>query len=123
MFLIINQGSLTFSEKELSLELMQNLVGIEGEHSYIEFLRGQFSDPNIDLVLDDESKLKPYCFQTCITPKDKIILQGQVIAVGFKDGKTIGLSPSQLETVCNELKIIFKQSCILTSSQALHFFH
>jgi hypothetical protein len=122
MFLIANQGSLTLSQKELSLSLMQNLVGVEGEESYIEILRQQFSDPNIDLVFDDNFLSNPDCFESCVTPKDKV-LHGQVLAVGVKNGETIGLTPSQLEIVCKELLIFENNQGILVSSKALYFFH
>jgi hypothetical protein len=118
MFLIINQGSLTLSQKELSLPLMQNLVGVEGEESYIEIVRNQFSDPNIDLVCDDCFLDNPDCWESCVTPKDKLILHGQVLAVGVNGSETVGLTPSQLEIVLSKLLVFQNVQGILISSQA-----
>ncbi|MEY3869091.1 MAG: hypothetical protein RLZZ338_2982 [Cyanobacteriota bacterium] len=122
MFLIINQGSVTLGEQELSLKLMQNLVGVQGEQSYIEMVRNQFSDPNIDLVCDDSFLNNSDCVESCITPK-AIILHGQVLAVGVNNSETVGLSPAQLEIVMRELLVFNKVDGILIGYPAMNFFN
>lgn len=84
---------------------MQNLVGVEGESASVEFVYQRFSDPNIDLVCDDEFLLKqlPTC---CVTSDRNTILCGNVLAVGCQGSETVGLTQSQIEIVKRELYVV-----------------
>ncbi len=91
-------------EQKLELADLQNRVGVEGKNALIEYVRGQFSDPTIDLICDEEFLLKGLPL-TCITDK-RIKLCGQVIAAACTpDGDTVGLSEAQFQIVCNSLTI------------------
>ena len=109
MFLVIQNGEYQEIQEKLSLKVMQHWVGIPGEFAYIDIARGQFSDPNIDLVFDEEFLFKGLQ-PTCMTPRTKNVLHGVVLAVGCKIGgegaETVGLTPEQVKTVKNELAIV-----------------
>jgi hypothetical protein len=88
--------------EKLELDQMQNRVGIEGESAYVEYVRNQFSDPNIDLICDEEFLHKQLPL-TCITRRS-IALCGQVIAAACtEDGETIGLTEAQFQLVSANL--------------------
>ena len=87
---------------KLELDQMQNRVGIEGESAYVEYVRHQFSDPNIDLICDEEFLFKQLPL-TCITRRS-IALRGQVIAAACtEEGETIGLTEAQFQLVAANL--------------------
>ena len=91
--------------QKLELDQMQNRVGIEGEPAYVEYVRHQFSDPNIDLICDEEFLFKQLPL-TCITCRS-IALCGQVIAAACtKDGETIGLTEAQFQLVAANLTLV-----------------
>ena len=90
---------------KLKLDQMQNRVGIEGESAYVEYVRHQFSDPNIDLICDEEFLFKQLPL-TCITRRS-IALCGQVIAAACtEDGETIGLTEAQFQLVAASMTLI-----------------
>ena len=90
---------------KLELDQMQNRVGIEGEPAYVEYVRYQFSDPNIDLICDEEFLYKQLPV-TCIT-RTSIALHGQVIAAACtEDGETIGLTEAQFQLVTANLTLV-----------------
>ena len=106
LYALINQTGIHKLEVEEILELadLQNRVGVEGENALIEYVRGQFSDPTIDLICDEEFLIKELPL-TCITDK-RIKLCGQVIAAAStKEGDTVGLSEAQFQIVCNSLTL------------------
>jgi hypothetical protein len=91
--------------QKLELNQMQNLVGIQGEPAYIEYVRYQFSDPNIDLICDEEFLHKELPV-TCITRRS-IALCGSVIAAAVtEDGETIGLTEAQFQLVLANLTVV-----------------
>ncbi|MEG5087979.1 MULTISPECIES: DUF3846 domain-containing protein [unclassified Microcoleus] len=104
--LINNTGihRLEVAEK-LQLADLQNRVGIEGEDAYIEYVRYQFTDPNIDLICDEEFLDKQLPL-TCIT-RQSIALRGQVIAAASTEaGETIGLTEAQFQLVATNLTLV-----------------
>lgn len=104
--LINNTGihRLEVAEK-LQLADLQNRVGVEGEEAYIEYVRHQFTDPNIDLICDEEFSFKELPL-TCITRRS-IALCGQVIAAASTaDGDTIGLTEAQFQLVATNLTVV-----------------
>lgn len=107
LYALINATGIHRLEVEQNLELaeLQNQVGIEGEAAYVEYVRYQFSDPNIDLICDEEflhKQLPP----TCITRRS-IALCGQVIAAACtEEGDTIGLTEAQFQLVAANLTMV-----------------
>lgn len=107
LYALINATGIHRLEVEPNLELaeLQNRVGIEGEPAYIEYLRHQFSDPNIDLICDEEFLYKQLPL-TCITRRS-IALRGQVIGAACnRDGDTIGLTEAQFQLIAANLTIL-----------------
>ena len=91
--------------EKLELAQLQNLVGVEGEPAYIEYVRYQFSNPNIDLICDEEFLYKELPV-TCIT-RTSIALRGQVIAAACtEEGETIGLTEAQFQLVAANLTMV-----------------
>lgn len=91
--------------EKLKLADLQNRVGVEGEAAYIEYVRYQFPDPNIDLICDEEFLLKQLPL-TCITRRS-IALCGQVIAAAStEDGDTVGLTEAQFQSVAANLTLV-----------------
>ncbi|MCT7992410.1 DUF3846 domain-containing protein [Laspinema sp. C5] len=94
---------------------MQNLVGEEGDSASVEYVYQLFSDPNIDLVCDDEFLFKSFP-PTCVVGNIKnideiIVLCGNVLAVATTpDGKTIGLTQQQVDIVLDSLLVVIKES-------------
>src|SRR4028118_104198 len=104
--LINNTGihRLEVAEK-LQFADLQNRVGVEGEDALIEYVRDQFTDPNIDLICDEEFLYKELPL-TCITRRS-IALCGQVIAAACTDdGETIGLTEAQFQLVVANLNLV-----------------
>ena len=104
--LINNTGihRLEVAEK-LKLADLQNRVGVEGEEALIEYVREQFTDPDIDLICDEEFLDKQLPL-TCITRRS-IALRGQVIAAAStEDGETIGLTEAQFQLVATNLSFV-----------------
>ncbi|MEG3939858.1 hypothetical protein QT995_17070 [Microcoleus sp. S36b_A3] len=104
LYALINKTGIHRLEVAEKLELadLQNRVGIEGEDAYIEYLRHQFTDPDIDLICDEEFLHKKLPL-TCITRRS-IALCGQVIAAACtEDGDTIGLTEAQFQLVAANL--------------------
>ena len=104
LYALINTAGIHRLEVAPKLELAQsqNLVGVEGEPAYIEYVRHQFSDPNIDLLCDEEFLYKELQL-TCITRRS-IALRGQVIAAACtEEGETIGLTEAQFQLVAANL--------------------
>lgn len=91
--------------KELALADLQNLVGIEGETACIEYVRHQFSDPNIDLICDEEFLFKELPL-TCITPRRIALCGSVIIAASTEDGETIGLTETQFQLVAANLTLV-----------------
>lgn len=94
------------SEKMLSLEEMQNLVGIEGEEAWIEAASYRsFSDKSIAMICDDQFVRKEYQ-PTCITVEGDVI-QGQVLIVGTNpEGNDFDLlSKEQVEIVKSQARL------------------
>lgn len=107
LYALINNTGIHRLEVAEKWELaeLQNRVGVEGKDAYIEYVRHQFSDPNIDLICDDEGLLKELPV-TCITPRS-IALRGQVIAAACtEDGDTIGLTEAQFQLVAANLTLV-----------------
>ena len=91
--------------EKLELAQLQNLVGVEGEPAYIEYVRYQFSNPNIDLICDEEFLYKELPV-TCIT-RTSIALRGQVIAAACtEEGETIRLTEAQFQLVAANLTMV-----------------
>ncbi|WP_435388765.1 DUF3846 domain-containing protein [Laspinema olomoucense] len=117
MFLLIQPGKVTLrtNDDELELKPMQNLVGEEGDSASVEYVYQLFSDPNIDLVCDDEFLFKSFP-PTCVVGNIKnideiIVLCGNVLAVATTpDGKTIGLTQQQVDIVLDSLLVVIKES-------------
>lgn len=106
MFLVISKGTIEIKEGIPSLKDMQNLVGIPGQPAYIEVVSREFTDPAIDLVCDDEFLYKG-CQATCITPRKRHVLHGQVLAVASnEEGETIGLTQPQIKLVKQQLILV-----------------
>jgi hypothetical protein len=104
LYALINETGLHRLEVEDKLKLadLQNRVGVEGEDALIEYVRDQFTDPNIDLICDEEFLYKELPL-TCITRRS-IALCGQVIAAACTDeGETIGLTEVQFQLVAANL--------------------
>ena len=107
LYALINSTGIHRLEVEDKLELadLQNRVGIEGEEALIEYVREQFSDPDIDLICDEEFLDKQLPL-TCITRRS-IALRGQVIAAASTDdGETIGLTEAQFQLVAANLSLV-----------------
>ncbi len=107
LYALINNTGIHRLEVAEKWELadLQNRVGIEGESAYIEYVRHQFTDPNINLICDDEGLLKELSV-TCITRRS-IALRGQVIAAACtEDGDTIGLTEAQFQLVAANLTVV-----------------
>ncbi|MEG4912263.1 DUF3846 domain-containing protein [Microcoleus sp. B7-D4] len=107
LYALINNTGIHRLEVAENWELadLQNRVGIEGEDAYIEYVRHQFSDPNIDLICDEEFSFKELPL-TCITRRS-IALCGQVIAAAStQDGETIGLTEAQFQLVAANLTVV-----------------
>lgn len=104
LYALINETGIHRLEvaQKLELDQMQNRVGIEGENALIEYVRNQFTDPNIDLICDEEFSFKELPL-TCITRRN-IALCGQVIAAACtEDGETIALTEAQFQLVSANL--------------------
>lgn len=107
LYALINNTGIHRLEVAEKWELadLQNRVGVEGEDAYIEYVRYQFADPNIDLICDEEGLLKELSI-TCITPRS-IALRGQVIAAASTEaGDTIGLTEAQFQLVATNLTLV-----------------
>ncbi|MEG4007749.1 hypothetical protein QUA41_17830 [Microcoleus sp. Pol11C1] len=107
LYALINNTGIHRLEVAEKLELadLQNRVGVEGEEALIEYVRDQFTDPNIDLICDEEFLCKELPL-TCITNR-RIALCGQVIAAASTDdGETIGLTEAQLKLVAANLTVV-----------------
>ncbi|MEY3869090.1 MAG: hypothetical protein RLZZ338_2981 [Cyanobacteriota bacterium] len=108
-FLIVNEGSVKVSDMELTMELIQNLVGVEGESSVYDFIFDKFSDTQIVMVFDDNFLGNPNCQPSCLIPNSRELIHGQVLIVG--DGNYdgfVGLTQEQIELVKNELLVVTK---------------
>ena len=91
--------------EKLQLADLQNKVGVEGEDALIEYVREQFTDPNIDLICDEEFLDKQLPL-TCITRRS-IALCGQVIAAACTEGgDTVGLTEAQFQLVAANLILV-----------------
>ncbi len=107
LYALINNTGIHRLEVAEKLELadLQNRVGVEGEDALIEYVRAQFSDPDIDLICDEEFLHKQLPL-TCITRR-RIALCGQVIAAAStEDGETIGLTEAQFQLVAANLTFV-----------------
>jgi hypothetical protein len=106
-FLIVNQGSVRVSEQELSLKLMQNLVGVQGENSVYDFIINKFSDPTITIIVDDNYLGNPNCQPSCVIPFTRELINGQVLIVADNIlGDFIGLTEAQINIVKEELLVL-----------------
>lgn len=106
-FLIVNQESVQVSDMELSMELMQNLVGVPGENSVYDFIINKFSDPQIIIIIDDNYLGNPRCKPTCVIPNSQELIHGQVLIVADNiRGDFIGLSEAQINIVKEELLVL-----------------
>jgi hypothetical protein len=94
------------TDKMLTTEEIQTLVGIEGEPATFEVLdSSNFSDPKIVLICDDDLEpkaLKP----TCVTKKGGVIF-GQVVILGTNNSllDLCLLNSEQVKMVKEELKL------------------
>ena len=90
----------------LSLEEMQNLVGVEGKEASIELASHRsFSDKSITMICDDEFLKKEYQ-PTCLTIEGDMI-HAQVLIVGTKPKENDFdlLSKKQLEIVKSQTRL------------------
>jgi hypothetical protein len=95
------------SEKMLSLEEMQNLVGVEGEKASIEVASYRsFSDKSITMICDDEFLTKEYQ-PTCLTVERDVIC-GQVLILGTNSEENDFdlLSKEQVEIVKSQARLV-----------------
>lgn len=86
---------------------MANLVGFSTQFSYLDILSHHFSDPHIDLIIDNNSHT--LCIPSCITPKGHV-LYGQVIAVAVQAERPVSFTETQLQILKQELMIIVNSS-------------
>jgi len=108
-YVLINSNGIEVreSEKMLSLEEMQNLVGVEGEEAWIEAASYRsFSDRSITMICDEEFKRKKYQ-PTCRTVEGDV-LQGQVLIVGTnsEDNDFALLSRLQVEIIKSQARLV-----------------
>lgn len=111
-YVLINSNGIEVreSKKMLTLEEMQNLVGIEGESAYIEVASYRsFSDPAITMLCDDEFLMKG-CQPTCITNEGHVI-QGQVLVLGTNKAEEdfALLSQQQVEIIKSETRLVHRK--------------
>jgi len=105
--LVNDKGIGTHSANEmLTLEEMQNLVGIEGKPAYIEVASYRsYSDSSIVMICDDEFLRKGYN-PTCYTAEGDIV-HGQVLILGTdRANEDFGLlTLQQVEIVKRETRL------------------
>ena len=111
-YVLINQQGITAHEvnEMITLEMMQNLVGVEGEPAYIEVASYRsYSDDSIVMICDDEFLRKDYN-PTCHTLEGNTI-HGQVLVLGIdKANEDFGLlTLAQVEIVKGETKLCKKR--------------
>ena len=111
-YVLINQQGITAHEvnEMITLKMMQNLVGVEGEPACIEVASYRsYSDKSIVMICDDEFLRKDYN-PTCYTIEGNII-HGQVLVLGIdKANEDFGLlTLAQVEIVKGETKLCKKR--------------
>ena len=108
-YVLINSNGIEVREAKemLTLREMQNLVGIEGETSYIEVASYRsFSDPAITMICDEEF-LRKDCNPTCLTIENHVI-HGQVLVLGTNKVEEDFdlLSQQQVEIVKSQARLV-----------------
>jgi len=107
-YVLINEKGLHIhsANEMLTLEQMQNLVGIEAEPAYIEVASYRsYSDSSIVMICDDEFLRKGY-EPTCRTGEG-IVIHGQVLVLGTdKANEDFGLlTLQQTELIKRETRL------------------
>jgi len=95
------------SEEMLTLNEMQNFVGIEGQSASIEVASYcSFRGESIAMICDEEFLLKKYD-PTCAT-SDGVVLHGQVLIVGISEtGEDfVLLTKNQIEIVKSQVLLV-----------------